>query len=418
MRRALVVIITLGVILTVQPPQACAQTPASFDAWFEEQVAALIREASVDLNNNDPRRQRDTPAADPNSASLVDQSSASDFISVALSLIRDQATTASASNATGTLTMSAYSLLALASGTDMADPAFYKEHTGARKIYLTVGTAASRQQEDNTGSDATVLGIKYLLWNKRDLYAAGNLQQLENVQEALTNTAAARAQTKDAVQRLIFALARPNAAPTLEALSFAFGDNFPTIYALLTPGRLKQVKTFIRNQLEPFQLLRAELEAANSGIRNRAQFAVAYTAKLRRDEGNHDHQFTLIYDHGLTDRLSWTVNAAGNVKDRRTTGSEHGGRIGTEFLSQLTTPGSEMWGRTPMTVSFSGEAKARTKEKPTFTFQARLTIPIATGIDLPIVYRFANRTVMSAEANPETRLGLTVDTGRLMQLFR
>jgi hypothetical protein len=420
--------LVFGFVLVALHLEAYAQTPQTFDTWFEEQVAALIREASVDLNNNDPRRQREAPAADPNSTSLVDQSSASDFVSLALSVLRDQVgtigSTTTGSTATGSVTVSAYSLLALASRTDLTDPTFYKEHTGARRVYLTIGTAASTQAEDNTTKDATVLGVKYLLSNQRDLYARGNLEQLEMVQEALKKTALARAQAKDEVQRLIFTLAQPaevrdDGTLNTETFAVAFSDdNFPKLLALLTPAHLEQVRTLLKLRLQPFQLVRTALEAAHRGIRNRAQFAVAYTGKLRKDEGYNDHQFTIIYDHGLTDRLSWTVNAVGDVRDRRTSDNVHGARLAMEFLGQLTSPGDELWGRTPMTLSISGEAQARDSQKPTFTFQAKLTIPISTGIDLPVIYRFANRTPTSEETDPEARLGITIDTGRLAQLFR
>jgi hypothetical protein len=76
------------------------------------------------------------------------------------------------------------------------------------------------------------------------------------------------------------------------------------------------------------------------------------------------------------------------------------------------------WARTPMMLSFRGDTKWATELKPTYIFPARLTTPIHIGMDLPIVYRYAIRSFVSANPVSEARLGLTIDTGRLAQLFR
>jgi hypothetical protein len=76
------------------------------------------------------------------------------------------------------------------------------------------------------------------------------------------------------------------------------------------------------------------------------------------------------------------------------------------------------WARTPMMLSFRGDTKWATELKPTYIFPARLTTPIHIGMDLPIVYRYAIRSFVSANPVSEARLGLAIDTGRLAQLFR
>ncbi len=47
-----------------------------------------------------------------------------------------------------------------------------------------------------------------------------------------------------------------------------------------------------------------------------------------------------------------------------------------------------------------------TGQKPQYTFQVKLTIPLSAGIDLPIVYRYANRTALLNQTGAEARLGL------------
>lgn len=413
------------ILLVVLPCCALGQTPPDFDGWFDAQVEELIKEASVDLNNNDSRRQRESPAV-ANGTSLVDQSAASDFITLALSTLREGVHTGAATGSTGsstngTVTVTGYSLLALASGKSLTDPDFYEKHTDARRLFLTVGTAASTEEEDHTDKDAFVVGVKYLIWNQRDLYAGGNLMRLQAVQNTLKATAHVTAVIKDGVRRLIFSFSNPGTNPDTNAATFATSfsaASFPTTFKKLTPAQLDQVRQFIQERLQPFQEIRTAIDSAVEGIRNRAQLAVGYNAKLRKNPGYQDHQFTLIYDHGLTDRISWTVNGAGDIKNRRTTENRKGAKLATEFLGQLTLPQSELWGRAATTLSLSGEAKWQDKSKPVYTVQAKLSIPIGTGIDLPVIYRYATRTANSGQSNPEAKLGLTIDTGRLMQLLR
>ena len=52
------------------------------------------------------------------------------------------------------------------------------------------------------------------------------------------------------------------------------------------------------------------------------------------------------------------------------------------------------------------------------TFQAGLDIPLVSGIDLPIVYRYANRIALINQTDSEARLGLTFDLSRLVQGFK
>jgi len=94
-----------------------------------------------------------------------------------------------------------------------------------------------------------------------------------------------------------------------------------------------------------------------------------------------------------------------------------GGRVATEFQGDLT-KGGGAWGRLPLTLSFSGEAKWLTSQKPGYTVQAQLSIPVSQGVELPIVYRYANRVAQLNQNNSEVRLGFSVDLSRLAQAFK
>jgi len=60
----------------------------------------------------------------------------------------------------------------------------------------------------------------------------------------------------------------------------------------------------------------------------------------------------------------------------------------------------------------------RPRQKPQYTFQAKLSIPLIFGVDLPIVYQYANRAAQINQSNSEARLGLSIDLSRLAQAFK
>ncbi len=135
------------------------------------------------VRKNRPRRSCST--------SLVDQSSATDFVSIAASLIpvgptlgQSGASQSSGQSGTGsgTATASIYALLAGFNHIGPTDPRFYREHVNSRRITFTIGTATSTQAENNSTTPATVYGAKLLLINSRELYTTGNLNRIRVVQ--------------------------------------------------------------------------------------------------------------------------------------------------------------------------------------------------------------------------------------------
>ncbi len=167
-----------------------------------------------------------------------------------------------------------------------------------------------------------------------------------------------------------------------------------------------------------YQTYQTKLNEAYDHVRNGRQLAISYQVVHRPDEGNDDHRVAVIFDYGLTNRITWTWNASGDFKNRKQMRDSQGGRVATEFKGNLTRESLDPLGRAPVALSFGGEAKWMDKMKPQYTFQVKLSVPLGTGLDFPIVYRFANRREQINQNDSEARLGLTVDIGRLVQLFR
>jgi hypothetical protein len=419
------------------PSVSSAQS--AFDTWVQKEIQNTLDKQNVGQNGKGADRQKESPSANTRSTSLVDNSSATDFFSVAVNVIpvtpglsqfiSGTGSTSSNPSATGstTATASLYALLAAFNKTSPTDPTFYGQHVFSRRISFTVGTAASQQATDNTTTPATVYGTKFLMINKRELYTKANLNTLGDVQKAVSNAAVSSAALKQKIKELIFVALQPggvdaHGAPDpdkflafdLDALSDA---NLQNTINNLADGTKKQIQTLIENSIDAFSKEQAAIQNAYDKISKGMQMSVSYTADIRDSKGNNNHRGELIFDYGLSDRINWTFNASAEYTDRKMALDSKGGRAATEFQGNLTKSNSA-WGRTPIQLSFSGEAQWLTSQKPQYTFQAKLTIPLSAGIDLPIVYQYANRTALLNQTNSEAKLGLSVDISRLAQALK
>jgi hypothetical protein len=425
----------LFVFLTISP-EARAQSP--FDSWVQSQINNILDKQNVGQNGKGADRQKESPSADPRSTSLVDQSSATDFFSVAANLVpvapgltQTSSGTASTSNnsTTGstTATASLYSLLAALNNTNPTDPAFYGSHVFSRRLSFTIGSSASDQATDNTTTPATVYGAKFLVINHRELYTKSNLNALKNVQKAVSDAAAASAALKAKIKELIFLTLHPNDADSHGApdpdkfLTFNQTElsdaNLQTTINSLPADTKNKIQSLMENAINSFSAERSALQSTYDQISKGMQMSFSYTADIRDAKGNNTHRGEFAFDYGISDRINWTFNASSDYTDRKMATDSKGGRVATAFLGNLT-KSNAAWGRSPIQLSFSGEAQWLTSQKPQYTFQAKLSIPLTSGIDLPVVYQYANRAAQINQSNSEARLGLSIDLSRLVQTFK
>jgi|GEM_PF-3128391 len=439
-------ILTFAIFIATISPIVNAQ--ATFELWVGSRIDAALDRAQnvvasdqikVERNGKGSDRQKESPSTDSRSTSLVDQSSATDFFSLAANVIpvtpglsqftSSTGTTMSNSSTTGstTATASLYALIVAFNKKSPTDPQFYKDHAFSRQLSFTIGTSASDQTKDNTTTPATVYGTKYLVINRRELYSKSSIKALQEARSFVRKAFEADTKLKPAIEILIFAALHPadvatdGKADTTKFGDFLINELSPTKYLAtvneLSPETLKQIDALIENSLDVFQAERIAVQNAYDKISKGMQVSVSYTANIRDPKGNNDHRAELIFDYGLSSRINWTFNASGDYTDRKMALDSKGGRAATEFQGNLTKSDSA-WGRGPIQISFSGEAKWLTGVKPQYTFQAKLTIPISTGIDLPIAYQYANRTAQLNQTSSEAHLGLSIDVSRLFQALK
>jgi hypothetical protein len=438
--RILVVLITIFCSAESCLGQSAA---TSLSDWLNQRVQAALDAAKVHENGKGASRQKETLSTDDRSTSLVDQSSATDFLSTALQLIplsninglapgQQTGSTADASkqgSGSGSVTATGYSLVAALSRHSLTDPQFYKDHTNARRVSFTVGTAASDPATDGTSKVGTILGAKVTVINGRDLYSVTGRTAVDEVQHANSARTQAANALFDQIQRLVFEACQPAGDCTLgrgaidpsqyPGAFFTFWARFKNMNDLrLSPDLLQEIDLEIRASLPKYENYQKLVKDVYDKVRNARQLALSYQVVRRPDAGNDDHRAEASFDYGLTDRITWTLNGSFDYKDRKQLTAIRGGRFATEFKGNLTPENLNPLGGSPVTLSFSGEAKWMEQLKPQYTFQAKITIPLGTGIDLPIAYRLANRQAQISQHDSEARFGLTIDVARLIQSLK
>jgi hypothetical protein len=436
----------------ILPSAASAQpaapaAPDTFVTWIEARVLAAIaakkaaaqaaaEEKKVGDNGNGTANQKEAPSADSASTSLVDSSAASDFVSLALSLSGLTPTEDDESKPkSGSITVTAYSLAAGIKGVALTDPQFYKNATKWRRLALTIGSEDSKPEEVFTDKASTNIGVKFLIINSRDVYsnhaqnefnrmdaAVGVFQRLELDDRNRLECVIFRAVTGRAASTADCRTADPTAFAAFLATNPFDTAQWPSNHAELEKhvDAMAAVNGIVESIAAAKVTALDQVAAAVERIQKARQLSIAYFTKRRQDEGTDEHRIELIFDYGLSDRLNWTVNGSYDRKDRKKaeTKDSDSGRLATEFQAKLTSPGSQVWSAAPVLIAGSAEASKESAADWLIRTQVKVTIPVATGITIPIAYTYASRASEGIEAGPAFKFSLSIDPVRLRERFR
>src|SRR6266567_3614474 len=158
-----------------------------FNNWLDNRIKERIKavaQARIDQRSN--VNQTEAPAITDNSTSLVDQSSASDLIGVALNLsgLTGGNNTSDKDKNSAAVTATAYSLYSALRKQEPLDPSFYNKHRDWRRLSFTLGFEKGQTNgQGQATEDTTLAGAKYLIIAGRD--AAKHQKELGTVYEYL-----------------------------------------------------------------------------------------------------------------------------------------------------------------------------------------------------------------------------------------
>lgn len=162
------VAVTAPVAGTPLTPAASAPQATPNGPSLNAELNAKIR-SKVRVDQTDNTKQTDVPSLSGSSATLVDQSSASDLIGLAANF----AGLSASSNdnqpdpSSVSVTTNAYSLVAALNRVDPLNPVFYDQHRNWRKLSFTLGYD-DEDLPDGTKQRAKIFGSKFMFLNRRD----------------------------------------------------------------------------------------------------------------------------------------------------------------------------------------------------------------------------------------------------------
>jgi hypothetical protein len=190
---------------------------------------------------------------------------------------------------------------------------------------------------------------------------------------------------------------------------------WPATYDLLSDDDKIAIDKVITDRIEVFvDFSRKALERADD-IRNQHQLAFSFMTRQRRGERPDEHVAQAILDLGLARRFSLSLNASFNYVDNKLFEDNRGGRVAADLQIQLNRDNLE--GRLPIFLSFAGDGCWMTDVKPLYRAQAKVTIPLWGGIELPLSVSYANRTEFIDEDDIRGKFGFTFDVVRIAQAF-
>lgn len=214
---------------------------------------------------------------------------------------------------------------------------------------------------------------------------------------------------------------------TPEELRF-YSDIFRTNYlgpdyrnklkAEVGQGVVDYIDSFIDRQLSDTNTYEQLAESADvrdaiERIRRAPQFSFYFLTK-RRAEGDDEYTGETIFDYGVANRINLTLNGSFKYNDSKIVGGDtRAAKFAGQFRFQMTP--DKLTGRNPLFLAVSADGEALSGRKPAFHAQAKLTIPILNGLDLPFSVTYANQTALIKEKKIKGQFGFSIDTARLLQ---
>lgn len=197
------------------------------------------------------------------------------------------------------------------------------------------------------------------------------------------------------------------------------GENFrEKLEAAAGKAVLDDIDAFVEGQLsdakvfESLQQSSAVLDAIQN-IRRAPQFSVYFLTK-QRPQGIDEYTGEAIFDYGLANRVNLTLNGNYLYKNSPVIGGDtRGGKFAGQFRFQLTP--EKLVGRNPLFFFVSGDGEGLSGRKPTFHAQAKLSIPILNGLDLPLALTYANRNEQNKKDFVKFQFSFALDTARILQ---
>jgi len=394
------------------PPCADGAMTQDFSAFVHSRILAVrAREAEVvkartQQKNNTNQTQMPTVAG--NSPSLVDESSASDLVGVALNLLG--VSTRSTEDTSTAATVSAFALRAALDGADPLDPEYYNANAGWRRASFTLGVDFPQDGGNREAERGVIVGTKVLLYNERDI--AGDVEFEGRVNELLAEVGGGVVR---AVEGRMMNLLRPAMCQTATG---EFVDS-----GKVDASQLREIDSIMATEARAAIDYQKNAAALAREVNERPQIAVEFLTNQRQGEATSTYKGALTadlgwsVDLGFVDSLALTFNGGYVYDDQAAPSADgQGGTVGAK-LRFFRSP-EMLRDRVPWTLSLATDGAWKSNETPQYRVQAAFSFALWEGVELPLTVAWANQTELVKEDQVIGNIGFTLDTAKLLAHMR
>ncbi len=413
MRRfiAFAIVLLCSVGMAAQPCADEASWSGFVNCKVKERIDKRIHgdapRVARDITVKDASKEEKQPSSASNATSLVDQTSAPDVFGLALNLAKLNTKAAGQNTDAFTFATSAYALYAFANKRDPLDPDFYRRGSDWRRFSFSLGRETPDDSDSKNQPPATLFSSKFLIINHRDLATPSNIQKVNQTLDTSSKAATATLNIADDIQAVL-GLSDDSINKT--------GGAFTTDLQHALHTREAAVDTLVDSKLGPLIAEQQELENVYNEIKGGMQWSINFQSKNRSKNGDNEYRLESAVDLGVQPRVLLTIDAGFHYLDRKLIGrDQRGGRLAEQFAFRLTEDPADS---KPIVIQIASEQRWETKQSPTYQFQARSSIPLIDGIEIPISITWANRTELIKEDHVRARFGFSFDLSRLATRFK
>jgi hypothetical protein len=420
-RAVLLIVVCLGLPALAHAQDSCLDNAQSFTQWINCRIDLVIAAKSGPSGGE---KQAEAPSVAEDSTTLVDTSSAPDFLGFGVTLLRLRNAPAGSDDANpgGTsITATAYSLLAAAYGQDpLADPDFYAKHRTWRRVSFSLGREPAREDGAGLNGASTIAGVKVVLFDLREITRTENLTEIHSA-VAAANVAFANVQ--NAVIEILASALAPGGGPAAGFAASSLGvATFRATLMKADADLLKRIDAAILARITAEVAMRDAIKAKITEIKNRPQISLAWASNLRDATAPNQHRFQAILDYNLAPRLSATGNLGLDLIDDKgltlppdtdTSVFRAAGSLKLAFAD----PGHGLVLSKPVTLGLSLDLQASGGDT-TYKTQVKLDFPVTAGVTIPISLTWADRPEVIDEKEVRGLFGFTIDTSKLAALLR
>jgi len=405
-------------VLLVAAAPAVATEAAAQDGSYSEWLNRRLREiVAARIGQTSNTNQAETPSLGGNSSAVADQSSASDLVGIGINPLEIPKESDEIERVTHAITINPYLVYAgLFSPDDPLRPNVYRERVAEvlRKFSVTVGFEELRSS-DQAAADrrGTILGLKFLSWNRRATSAA----EQDDLIVRLRAASFAFAELDETVKDSLFEWAGGQLGygeDRTEIIRFRndLDTNLTRILDLIGEPRRRQLDRIIERAILPFEELETVANDLAATLRRRLQVSLAFYSKAGRQLAD-EYRGSAILDFGPERMLNLTLNGSFEFLEAVTAGEDdhYGASVAGQATFRLT--GENIFGTQPATFSVAGRWRKLSRMDAVFAVQAKLTLPIANGLSLPVSFTVASDPDDIDEEEVRGQIGFTIDTARL-----